>query len=48
MCLRRLEETFYHLKIGNDSIHLKNDLSKITNFLLVFNPHNKFDLCRYW
>ncbi len=48
MCLRRLEEKFYHLHQSRISFQLKQELSKITNFLLVFNPHNKFELCRYW
>jgi len=39
---------FYHLYLGKERFTLKNELAKITNFLLVFNPHNKFELCRYW
>lgn len=27
---------------------LKEIVSAIENFLLLFNPNNKYDLCRYW
>ena len=27
---------------------LKECISNIENFLLLFNPNNKYDLCRYW
>jgi hypothetical protein len=27
---------------------LKEIVSTIENFLLLFNPNNKYDLCRYW
>ena len=27
---------------------LKETISSIENFLLLFNPNNKYDLCRYW
>jgi hypothetical protein len=27
---------------------LKEVISIIENFLLLFNPNNKYDLCRYW
>ena len=28
--------------------NLKDTISDIESFLLLFNPANKFDLCRYW
>jgi len=48
MGLRKLEEQFYHLYHGQYYTKLKKQLSIIENFLLMFNPHNKFDLSRYW
>jgi hypothetical protein len=46
--VRKLEEQTYHLYSGKDYFTLKQTISTIENFLLLFNPMNKFDLFRYW
>lgn len=46
--IRKLEEQTYHLFKANDHFKLKEIISAIENFLLLFNPNNKYDLCRYW
>lgn len=46
--IRKLEEQTYHLFMCRDYFKLKEIISAIENFLLLFNPHNKYDLCRYW
>ena len=38
----------YHLFRSNSYFKLKETVSSIENFLLMFNPNNKYDLCRYW
>ena len=45
---RKLEEQTYHLFISKSYFRLKETVSIIEHFLLLFNPHNKFDLCHYW
>ena len=46
--VRKLEEQTYHLFMSKSYFKLKEIVSAIENFLLLFNPNNKFDLCRYW
>lgn len=46
--IRKLEEQTYHLFMSKDHFKLKEIISTIENFLLLFNPNNKYDLCRYW
>ena len=45
---RKLEEQTHHLFISRSYFKLKETISIIEHFLLLFNPHNKFDLCHYW
>lgn len=46
--IRKLEEQTYHLYKSGSYFKLKEIISAIENFLLLFNPNNKYDLCRYW
>jgi hypothetical protein len=46
--IRKLEEQTYHLFVSKSYFKLKEAVSSIENFLLLFNPNNKYDLCRYW
>ena len=46
--IRKLEEQTFHLFISKSYFKLKEAVSNIENFLLLFNPSNKYDLCRYW
>lgn len=46
--IRKLEEQTFHLYISKSYFKLKETVSIIENFLLLFNPNNKFDLCHYW
>jgi len=46
--IRKLEEETYHLFMSKNYFKLKEAVSNIENFLLLFNPNNKYDLCRYW
>lgn len=46
--IRKLEEQSYHLYKCKNYFKLKEVVSNIENFLLLFNPNNKFELCRYW
>jgi len=46
--IRKLEELSYHLYGCKSYFKLKEVVSSIENFLLLFNPNNKFELCRYW
>ena len=51
LSLRNLEERTYHLnkaKTNQAYFSLKEILSNIENFLLLFNPVNKFNLSLYW
>jgi hypothetical protein len=46
--IRKLEEQTYHLFMSKSTFKLKESIANIENFLLLFNPNNKYDLCRYW
>jgi hypothetical protein len=46
--LRKLEEETYQLYNAKSYFKLKEIISDIENFLLLFNSYNKYDLCRYW
>lgn len=46
--LRKLEEETHHLFQCKAYFRLKEAVSSIENFLLLFNPRNKYELCRYW
>jgi len=46
--LRKLEEETYHLFQCKSYFKLKEAVTNIENFLLLFNPRNKYELCRYW
>ncbi len=46
--IRKLEELSYHLYGCKSYFNLKEVVANIENFLLLFNPNNKFELCRYW
>lgn len=46
--IRKLEEETFHLFMASNHFRLKEVISIIENFLLLFNPNNKYDLCRYW
>ena len=46
--IRKLEEETFHLFMSKNYFKLKEAVSNIENFLLLFNPNNKYDLCRYW
>ena len=44
-CLRKLEEETYHLHMSKSFFKLKETISDIENFLLLFNPQNKYKYC---
>ena len=46
--IRKLEEQTYHLYVSKCYFKLKEKISNIENFLLLFNPANKYDFSRYW
>lgn len=46
--IRKLEEETNHLYLSEDNFALKQKISVIENFLILFNPMTKFDLFRYW
>ncbi len=46
--IRKLEEQTFHLFMSKSHFKLKESIANIENFLLLFNPNNKYDLCRYW
>ena len=46
--IRKLEEQTYHLFVSKSYFKLKEIVSSIENFLLMFNPNNKYELSRYW
>ncbi|CAD8209657.1 unnamed protein product [Paramecium pentaurelia] len=46
--IRKLEEQTFQLYSAKNYFSLKEVISIIENFLLLFNPSNKYDLCRYW
>lgn len=46
--IRKLEEETYNLDCAQEYFILKQVVSNIESFLLLFNPLNKYDLCRNW
>lgn len=48
LSIRSLEEMTNHQFLAQDSFSLKQTIAQIENFLLLFNPYTKYDLCRYW
>jgi predicted SnoaL-like aldol condensation-catalyzing enzyme len=46
--VRKLVEQTHHYYNGEDHFMLKQTISNIENFLFLFNPYTKYDLCRYW
>lgn len=46
--IRKLEEICAHLYLAKDYLALKQIVSQIDNFLLLFNQNTKYDLYRYW
>lgn len=46
--IRKLEEETFHLYKSQSYFRLKESVVNVENFLLLFNPNTKYDLCRYW
>jgi hypothetical protein len=46
--IRKLEEICGHFYKSKDYLALKQTVSQIDNFLLLFNQNTKYDLYRYW
>lgn len=46
--VRKLEEEATHFFRSEEFFSLKQSISTIENFLMLFNPITKFDLFRYW
>jgi hypothetical protein len=46
--MRNIEEIIEHLSNSNNFFKLKDLISSIDNFLLLYNSKNKFDLNRMW
>lgn len=46
--VRKLEEEATHFFRAEEFFSLKQSISTIENFLMLFNPITKFDLFRYW
>ncbi|CAD8127534.1 unnamed protein product [Paramecium sonneborni] len=46
--IRKLEEQTFQLFSAKNYFQLKEIISIIENFLLLFNPSNEYDLCKYW
>ena len=46
--IRKLEEQTYHMYCAESYFRLKEAVASIENFLLMFNPNNKYELCRFW
>ncbi len=46
--VRQLEEQTMHLFNSHSYFKLKETVSIIENFLLLFNSNTKYTLCRYW
>ena len=46
--VRQLEEQTMHLFSSSSFFKLKETVSIIENFLLLFNSNTKYTLCRYW
>jgi hypothetical protein len=38
----------FHLNCSQNHFKLKEKISNIENFLLMYNTYFKYDLCRYW
>lgn len=48
ICLRQLEELTNNLYLAADFFQLKQKISSIDNFLLLFNEITKYDLFKFW
>lgn len=48
ICLRQLEEMTNNLYLAHDFFQLKQKISSIENFLLLFNEVTKYDLFKFW
>ena len=46
--IRKLEEQTINYFFAQEYYLLKLTISDIENFLILFNPYTKYDLCRYW
>ena len=46
--IRKLEEQTINYFFAQEYHLLKQTISDIENFLILFNPYTKYDLCRYW
>ena len=46
--VRKLEEETYQLYSAGNYFKLKEVISDVENFLLLFNAYTKYNLCRYW
>lgn len=46
--IRKLEEQTINYFFAREYHELKQTISDIENFLILFNPYTKYDLCRYW
>lgn len=46
--IRKLEEQTINYFLAQEFALLKQTISDIENFLILFNPYTKYDLCRYW
>lgn len=46
--IRKLEEQTINYFFAREFHELKQTISDIENFLILFNPYTKYDLCRYW
>ena len=48
LCIRKLEETTNSYYLAGDFFQLKQTVSSIENFILLFNETIKFDLFKFW
>lgn len=48
ICVSKIEELLNHYYLSNQIGRLKETISTIDNFLLLYSPHTSFNLCRYW
>ena len=46
--IRVLEEQTKHYFLSGENFALKQTISSIETFLLLFNPFTKYDLYKYW
>lgn len=46
--IRKLEEQSINYFFAQEYYLLKQTIADIENFLVLFNPYTKYDLCRYW